>query len=114
MIKLNHIDYDFCPECHAVCHQMGLETSYDGKINQHVSGDRWEYVVFTCGRKDVFIPNFMSIETKSPCRNSAEETIKASKRVTAYNSAKALIEGLDVDASYKDSMLRSLHNPRYI
>jgi hypothetical protein len=106
-MKAVHITYEVCPECKSPCHQHGFEISYNDKtIRRHVNGEIWEYVVFTCGRRDNYIPNMRGIETYTPCSNNVEQRERKQKRKEATAQVLKTIKSLDVDDDFRARLKR--------
>lgn len=110
-MEMKHITYNTCPECKSICCQIGFDTGYKGEIRLHTNGERWEYAVFACGRRDGFSPNSLRIETTSPCQNSSKYKKSLDNRIRAYNEVRAVIEGLDVDDTYRETLLGGIRKP---
>lgn len=112
MITPEHIKYDTCPECHAPFKTFGREaTEWDStaEIRRHVNGGIWEYIIFTCGRKDAFIPNFGRIETEHPCENSVARRERKKQRELVMAGLKTHINSLmTVDDSFRADLLRRI------
>lgn len=107
MIQPKHIHYESCPDCGAPFRMFGREVgTADKAIRQHTNGGIWEYIIFTCERKDAFIPNFDRIQTERPCSNTPETQALMAKRRAAAIRIGVLIENLDVDDHFRDRIRR--------
>jgi DNA-directed RNA polymerase subunit RPC12/RpoP len=109
LIDLKHINYNKCPECGSPASSIGLETyAYQDdtpkKISQHTNGGRWEYIIFTCGRKDQYAPNFESIQTEYPCPQRSAAVLIKQKRKLATKHLIGVLDGLDVDDYFKETL----------
>jgi hypothetical protein len=119
LIHLEHIDYNVCPDCGAPAHNVGVKTSYasddeTAKILEHVNGGRWEYVVFTCGRRDEFIPNFNGIRTERICPHIPEIQLRVRKRKEATDHLLEFVSRLDTDTTFKESLRNEIkHRASY-
>jgi hypothetical protein len=113
LIKFDHIDYSTCPTCGSPAHTTGVKTHYASEgetvdILQHVNGGRWEYVIFTCGRRDEFIPNFSGIRTEIGCPRTEEIQLRIRKRKEATAHTLEFVSRLDVDDVFKESLRKEI------
>jgi hypothetical protein len=112
MLKFKHINYTTCPNCQCAAHTVSFEHTYSYRgeqqeIRVHCNGTRWETIEFLCGRKDQYSPNFSSIVTQSPCRNTVEEKTKLAMRDAADQTLKDAIRGMKVDPEYRAKLFRN-------
>lgn len=109
---LNHISESRCPVCLSPPVKDEVEC-YEGKINVHVNGGRWEHRRFSCGLRISYIPNFGrnregDYQITSVCLNSLHEKEKAAKRKEAANKLRDFINNLDVDEEWKKDATRRI------
>lgn len=93
-----HIPQTTCPDC------GGIVVS-SSKTNQHCNGHWNEEVKFKCGAVFKFSPNLMQVEQYKPCSQTIEQKNVKDKRKVALNKLKKYIKALDVDATFKDTLL---------
>lgn len=108
-LELEHIQNANCPECGARWVEAGVETSYyDGAVKRHVNGGTWEFILYACGRKDGYVPNFLTVETKKPCSHSPAVVANNRRRAKAKKSLMAALGKMDLTKEERETMERNI------
>lgn len=101
---MKEIKINKCPDC-------GAGVKSESKRDQHTNGHWHETIVFGCGARHHFSPNFMRVDVQTGCPSSPERSARDSKRRTILSTLRDTIEKSDVDAVFCRLLLDKL---RYV
>ena len=100
-MKLEHLKYEDCPHCKA-------RVISESQRSQHTNGEWFETQEYKCGGAMEYVPNFSREQVKRPCPLGDEAKRQERKRRQALLKLDEFINGLDVDESFRESILGSV------
>lgn len=98
-IQLEQLNYACCPVCRA--HRR---TATQGR--QHANGQWNETLVFECGCRIEWTPNFSRERRVQQCPKHPEEALRLEKRNIAEAKLVKYIARMDVDGEFKEELTR--------
>jgi hypothetical protein len=98
---VHHIKHTKCPDCGA-----GIKSEV--RQDQHTNGHWNETVVFTCGARHHFSPNFMQIKVQSPCPTDPAQLARNLKRAALLKELRDTIADSNADRAFAARLADSL------
>ena len=93
-----------CSDCGAPLISESVQCSSDGRINQHVNGQRWEHQVFACHKRVEWVPNFNRAEVVQNCANLPTSKAKWAKRQELLGALKRTLDANECDEEFRQRL----------
>lgn len=99
---MSHQFHDKCPSC-------GCGQSTYKRWDQHSNGNWNEEVVFKCGEKEVYSPNFNYIKSTGTCTQNEKYLAEVQVKENLIGLLQKEVNNSSVDSEFKSKLIYSLN-----